>query len=123
LAYIFGANSLFGPTIGAPSPLGQSIVASDLWSGQGDGFSLGTGVTVALGEVFFDLTPGAPVGPITVSFDPSATSLSDVSGNPIAIDTQDSGTVSLTPEPSSLALFGLGSAALLLSRARRSGRH
>jgi hypothetical protein len=121
-AYIFDvADSLFGPTISTTSP-DQSIIASDLWAGGGNGFTLGTGVTVGLGEVFFNVAAGA-VGPYPVSFNPTDTSLSDITGSPIPIDGESSGLISIStapaPEPSTIGLMGLAAGSLGLWRRRR----
>jgi hypothetical protein len=120
--YIFAGNSLFGPNIDFPPASGQSVTASDAWVVAGNGFTVGTGVTVGLGEVFFDVTSGAAPGPYTVSFAPSGTSLSDINGNAIPIDNLNSGTItvggSAVPEPSTFALFGVALAAVLFARKR-----
>ena len=117
--YIFAGNSLFGPTINNTAAAG-SLTAGDLWAGAGNGFSVGTGVTVGLGEVFFNVPSGA-AGPYTVSFVAGQTSLSDINSNPISIGNETSGTIttpsSPVPEPSTLTLFGL--AITLLAWARK----
>ena len=118
--YIFAGNSLFGPTINNTAAAG-SLTAGDLWAGAGNGFSVGTGVTVGLGEVFFNVPSGA-AGLYTVSFlsDVADTSLSDINGAAIAIGKENSGTIttpaSSSPEPSTLTLFGLAIALLAWAR-------
>jgi PEP-CTERM motif len=120
--YIFAGNSTFGPFLDDPPASGQSVLASDLWGGSGSGFSVGDGVTVALGQVFFDVAPGAAAGPYTVSFVSPGDSLSDGNGDPIKVDNAVPGTITLsvgaTPEPSTLALFGVGAIALVFARKR-----
>jgi hypothetical protein len=120
--YIFAGNSLFGPVISTTSP-GQTVIASDLWGGAGDGFTVGTGVTVGLGEVFFDVGAGATPGPDTVSFVSADDSLSDIDGNPIPIDAEIPGTITIaggssTPEPSTMLLLSLPLALLAWARKR-----
>jgi hypothetical protein len=126
--YIFDvADSLFGPTISTtPPPDGQTVIASDIWAGAGNGYSLAAGATVAIGEVFFNVQPGAAAGPDTVSFSPtSGTSFSDINTNLFNIQSLTSGNITVTgaattPEPSTLATMGLALAALAFaSRARR----
>jgi hypothetical protein len=119
--YIFAGNSMFGPTINTtPPPIGQSLDASDIWAGAGDGFTLESGATVGLGEVFFDVAPGTPYGPTVVSFVSDETSLSDIDGDAITIDAEDSGTIDVVPEPSTLALFGVAGVAFLLTGLRKT---
>jgi hypothetical protein len=117
--YIFNGNSLIGSPISTTSP-GQSVSAFDIWAGPGDGFNLGTGATVGLGEVFFDVAPGASYGPTVVSFVSDETSLSDIDGDAITIDAEDSGTIDVVPEPSTLALFGVAGVAFLLTGLRKT---
>ncbi len=124
--YIFDvADSLFGPTI-STTPDGQTVSAFDIWAGAGNGYSLAAGATVAIGEVFFNVQPGAAAGPDTVSFSPtSGTSFSDINTNLFNIQSLTSGTITVTgaaptPEPSTLATMELALAALAFaSRARR----
>jgi hypothetical protein len=121
--YIFIGNSFFGPVISTSSP-GQNLTASDIWGGAGNGVTLGTGVTVALGQVFFDASAGA-TGSYTVSFDPLATSLADINGTPITINTETPGSIiiamSSVPEPSTLILMSLAAAvSLVWARKERS---
>ena len=119
-AYIFAGNSLFGPEIDSPPASGQSVSASDLWGGAGDGFTVGSGATVGLGEVFFDVAAGASGGPLSLSFIGAETSLSDINGASIAISTENPATitvpVSAVPEPWSVTLLGLVIAPLLWRR-------
>jgi hypothetical protein len=95
------------------------LTGGDLWFGAGNGFSVGTGVTVGLGEVFFNVPSGA-AGRYTVSFVAGQTSLSDSTGQPIAIGNENSGTIttpaSSVPEPSTLTLFGLAIGLLVWAR-------
>ena len=124
--YIFDvADSLFGPTI-STTPDGQTVIASDVWGGTGNGYSLGAGATVAIGEVFFNVQGGTDAGPYTISFSPtSVTTFSDANGDLFNIQSLTPGTITVTgaastPEPSTLATMELALAALAFaSRARR----
>ena len=62
---------------------------------------------MGLALVTFDVSPAAALGlvPVPFSTDPSNTALSDENGNPIAIDSFVSGTINVTPEPSTAALL------------------
>ncbi len=119
--YIFSGNSLFGPQIDTQTS--PSVIASDL-AASGSA-TLGSGVTVGLGKVFFNVSPTAASGPFTVSFTGGAAgnNLSDALGNDVRIDTLSSGTISISavPEPSSL-LLTLAGIALFLGRGRRQRR-
>src|ERR1039458_9374533 len=110
--YIFaGAGNsfdvLFNGGIVSNSAGAGFLTANDLWFGAGNGFSVGAGVEVGLGEVFFNVAPSA-AGPYVVSFvsDTSQTSLSDFFANLIPIGNETSGTITTpaaaTPEPSTL---------------------
>jgi hypothetical protein len=124
--YIFagGGNSLdalLNAGVVSNSAGAGFLTGGDLWLGAGTGFSVGAGVTVGLGEVSYDVPSGAG-GPYTVAFVGGQTSLSDSLGNPIAIGNETSGTITtppltLSPEPSTLTLFGLAIA--LLAWAKR----
>jgi hypothetical protein len=123
--YIFDGMGLSGSVI-STSPPGQSLQASDLFSVIGSGASVGSGVTVGLGHVFFNVAPGATPGPVTVSVTPfPATSLSDPNAVNIPINTLNGGIITVTPgatvpEPSALLLAGLGWPAAWLLRRRRA---
>jgi hypothetical protein len=122
--YIFDGLGLFGPTIGTGSA--QTIDASDVYSVIGSGATLGSGVTVGLGHVIFSVAPGAAsaVVPVVFTAFPS-TSLSDVAGRNVAINTLSSGTITIVgsavvPEPSPLVLTGFsGLLALVVTKLRR----
>jgi len=75
---------------------------------------------VGLGEVFFDVAPGTPYGPTVVSFVSDATGLSDIDGDSITIDAEVSGSIDVVPEPSTVALFAIAGAALLLTGLRKT---
>jgi hypothetical protein len=123
--YIFDGQSLFGPTISFTPP-GQTIQAADLFATFGSGVSVGAGVTVGLGHVFFNVAPGTTPGPYTVTVLPfPTTGLTDPNGNNIPINTLSNGTITVTPgttaavpEPATLLLAGLGWPAAWLLRRR-----
>jgi hypothetical protein len=125
--YIFDvADSLFGPSISTtPPPDGQTVIASDVWGGTGNGYSLGAGATVAIGEVFFNVRGGTDAGPYTISFSPtSVTTFSDANGDLFNIQSLTPGTITVTgaattPEPSTLSTMGLALAALALASGAR----
>jgi len=114
--YIFAGHSLFGPNLDFPPASGQMVTASDSYDTPSAGATIGTGLTVALGQVFIDVSAGLAAGPYSVSFISAGTSLSDPNGNPITIDSEIPGTITIggagVPEPSTLGLFGLGAVAL-----------
>lgn len=121
--YIFDGNSLFGPNITESNTL-QTLDASDLYAGAGD-VVLGTGATLALGRIGFDVSSTAPVESVDLVFTGyPATSLSDSQSNNIPITSLTGGSVDVlsatatVPEPSSPVLL-LMIAALILWRWRR----
>jgi hypothetical protein len=121
--YIFSGQSLFGPNLATTGP-GQLLDASDLFDTPASGATVGAGVTVGLGHVFFNVSNTAS-GSYTLSFNANsaATSLSDPDGNPMTIDQFNNGTITIdsanVPEPSTVipVLAGL---AWICSRRRRS---
>ena len=115
--YIFAGNSSFGPELNLLSA-GQSMDGSDV-ANTGNGYGLAGSSTIAIGEVFYNVTAGASAGPVTISFSPpTATSFSDINGSPFTIQSLNSGTIALTPgavpEPSCLSLLVLALAAVAL---------
>lgn len=112
--YVFSGDS-FDQAYSQPlnTSTGISLSAGDL-SNSGAGVTLGTGQTLGLAQVTFDVSPAAALGPVTVSFDASNTDLSDPGGDSIAIDSLLGGTIDVAvPEPSTAAmllaaLVGLG---------------
>ena len=124
VAYVFGADSLFGPILAGPTA-GQSLLASDIFSIPFSGATVGAGATVGLGRVLFDVAPNASSGSFAVNLAlVPFTSLSDESGNDVAIDSFVSGQITIAgqpsdvvPEPASLLMLLSGVAIL---RARRS---
>ena len=117
--YAFAGNSLFGPTIS--SSTGQTLDASDVWSGAG-GAVIAAGATVGLGHVFFDISAGDSPGIVTVTLSPIATILMDPAGlNLVATLTNGSITVAgpAVAEPATLALLGLGFAGLVATGRRK----
>ena len=125
--YIFAGDS-FDQVNSLPlnTTTGVSLLASDI-SNSGNGDTLGAGQTAGLALVTFDVSPTAPLGPVTIAFsiDPSDTNLSDPNGDSIAIDTFVSGTIDVTaavPEPSAAAMLAvalLGVGAHAMRRASR----
>jgi PEP-CTERM motif len=110
--YIFNGNSLFGPEIDTQTT--PSLIAQDL-AASGSTI-LNSGDVVGLGQVFFNVSPTATPGPVTVSFTGglAGNDLSDPAGANIPINTFTSGTINITstPEPSSLLMLLAGTAAL-----------
>jgi hypothetical protein len=85
----------------------QTLQAGDL-TNDGANVVLTPGESLALGEVLFNVAPGATPGPFTVSFTGSTgvANLNDLAGatSPttfvlINVDTFDSGTITVAPEP------------------------
>jgi hypothetical protein len=104
--YIFSGYSEFGPDITfATSP---ELIANDIASNPNGGTALFGGDTVALGEVYFDVSPTAPSETVSITFDesPAGTVLSDSSGYNIPIASFTGATLNITggttsmPEPS-----------------------
>ncbi len=107
--YIFAGNSFFGPDIAFST--GTTLDAGDL--AVTGSTTLGSGGTLGLGLVSFDLAAGAPLGPVTVSLTGYPfTSLTDPDQSNVPIDTLEAGTITISggavPEPSSLILGTLG---------------
>ncbi len=110
--YIFDGSSLFGPDLTGPTS-GPSLSTSDVFSVAFSGSTLGTGTTVGLGRILFDVSPGAAPGvfPVTLGDFPT-TSLADPAEADLAIQTLSAGQITITataavPEPGTLAtLFG-----------------
>lgn len=119
--YIFATDSAFGPDI--TTSTGTPLTASDFSLSSSD--AVAAGATVGLGKVFFDVSSGASLGPIAVTFAAyPTTSLSDAMGNNLPFTTSPgaivlvSSPVTGVPEPSTLLLFSSG---LALLAARASG--
>ena len=127
LPYLFAGdsfnvnNGFFFVTV--PPPNGLNVQASDL-SDSGAGSSVGSGVTVGLGRFYFDISPLAPQGTVTVTvstgclISDACTSFADFNGEDIPFTTAD-GTVTVTPEPSTLALSLFAVSAFAWRRVRR----
>jgi hypothetical protein len=121
-AYIFAGDSLDQD---AAQPLnttsGQTLDGSDIYDIPGSAVTLTNNTSLALGEVFFSVSPTAALGPFAVSFnsDPAATSLTDASGNSVGIDTFTNGTINIVPEPSALPLTLAALAAFITLASRR----
>ena len=107
--YIFAGNSLFGPDIlVAVLNGGQTLDASDVYSGGGGGVTVAAGASVGLGNVDFTIA-GTLASDATVTFTAfPVTNLSDATGANVPIDTLTSGTISagtgVVPEPSTLTM-------------------
>ena len=99
--YIFPTDSLFGPFINTTA--GSSLTASDL---SVAGVTIAADTTVGLGDVLFNVAPGAAAGTYSVTLAPwPATSLSDPAANDVPITTLNAGQIQITgaqsvPEPS-----------------------
>ena len=120
--YIFGVNSLFGPDITVTNT-GTDLSASDLFSILGSDIILGTGQTIGLGHVSFDVSSSVPSEMVTITLSAfPATSLSDHQANNIPISTLTNGQVNIkaatVPEPSSMIL--LLTALVVVRRSLRS---
>lgn len=111
--YIFAGNSLIGPDI-VGSNTGQDLTAFDLYGVTGANITLGSGATVSLGHVLFDVSSGAPSETVDLSFVAAGTSLSlanccagipidALNGGQLVI----TGAVSAVPEPSALSLLAI----------------
>jgi hypothetical protein len=107
--YIFSGASTFGPIITVANT-GQDLSASDVYSVFGSGVMLGTGATLGLGHILFDVSAAAPSQTVPVMFAGSpATSLSDALLNDVPITSLNGqiniiGATGTVPEPSSLVL-------------------
>lgn len=126
--YIFAGDSLFGPVINTSS--GAVLEASDA-PADGNGTDLATDETLSLGEVLYDVAPGAS-GSFTISFSggagaDGANNASDQAGDqitPLDISATQELTIGApvgTPEPSSWLLLVAGGALFFwLRRGRRA---
>jgi hypothetical protein len=105
--YIFNGNSLFGPDITVANT-GQDLSASDIFSIPASGIMLGTGGSVGLGHISFDVSSTAPTETLAVALLAfPATSLSDELANNVPISALIGGQIQVTaavPEPSSLLM-------------------
>ena len=130
--YLFTSLDSFDIALGqpytaVPPPSGQSVQASDLSLG-GTGTTIASGSTFGLGHIEFDVAPGTPAGPVTVSLAATClsfdvcTSLSDFAGSAVPFTVSD-GAITVTPgtsavpEPGTLWLGLLGVVAI--ARLRR----
>jgi hypothetical protein len=124
--YVFAGNSLFGPVISTSAP-GQSLSASDLPANT-NATVIGSLVTFGLGEVSFDVAPGAPAEILSIVFNTNSnnTSALDPSGALIPLDFSNGQITirSATPLPAALPLFatGIGGLGLLGWRRKRKAR-
>jgi hypothetical protein len=87
---------------------------SDTYAAAPGYISLAPGDTVGLEHVQYAVAPGTPSGPVPVTLVDSGTSLGDLNFNPVLFTPAD-GTITVTnaPEPSTLALLGMGGATLV----------
>jgi hypothetical protein len=130
--YIFAGSSAFGPTISVSPPTlpGQTILASDVTT-LVSGVTVGSGSTVGLGHVLFNVASNAPtsVVPVTFLVYPD-TSVTDATGDNLSITSYLSGTIDIqggtgpvAPEPSTFTIFAIGAGlAAVFGIARRKGR-
>lgn len=128
-AYIFSGDSFDLISGGGPvnTSSGAKLDGSDL-TNDFTNVSIASGATVGLGEVFYNVAPGAALAPFTISFSggAAANNLSDTSFN--VTDPDISGVLNLTitspsptssPEPSSLVLLPAGLIALVWKARRK----
>jgi len=122
--YLFAGDSLLGPEIDVVSG-GQTLEAAD-FSASGAGDAIGNGDTLGVGHIFFDVANGAALGPATVSFDTTVTSLSDAAGNNLAYSTTPGAitiqSTTTVPEPATdgLCIFALAGFAFIALRRQAS---
>jgi len=122
--YVFAGNSLFGPIISTLTP-GLHMDGSDVpanFMAQ----TIAPQVTFGLGEVSFDVAPGAPAEILQIMFNATDTSAQDQNFTDIPL-TFVNGEITIrsaTPLPATLPLFatGLGALGLLGWRRRRKVR-
>jgi hypothetical protein len=121
--YVFAGNSLLGPIISTLTP-GPNMDGGDLPFNL-TATTIAPAATFGLGEVSFDVAPGAPAEILQIMFDTTNTSATDQNTNPIALSfTNGQITIlSATPLPAALPLFatGLGALGLLGWRRKRKG--
>ena len=124
--YIFDGMSLFGPDLTGPTS-GPSLSTSDVFLVPLSGSTVGSGTTVGLGHILFDVSPGAAPGgfPVTLMGFPT-TSLADPAATNLAIQTLSGGQITITgtaatPEPGTFATL-FGGLAFLTSCALRRRR-
>jgi hypothetical protein len=125
--YIFAGNSFDDTTTSGlvTSLPGQSLDASDLAFDSSTSPTIGTGSTVGLGHILFNVSNSAPTETVFVALtaDPF-TSLSDPNSNPIPITSLNGGFINIAgntsavPEPASVFLMASG----LVGCIRRRGR-
>lgn len=102
---------------------GQTMDGVDL-SNSGAGMLIGTGVTLGLGRILFDVSPTAFPGGVAVTLltDTAHTSLADLNANNIAIDTFNNGQIQVAavPEPATALLLIAALAVGFLAKRRLS---
>jgi len=123
--YIFSGKSLFGPNITVENT-GQDLRASDLYSVIGSGITLGSGATVGLGHILFNVSATAPSETVPLTFAAfPATSLSDDLSSNVPISTLNNGQINITgtvPEPSYRLLLLTAGAFLFFGSTLRVSR-
>jgi hypothetical protein len=119
--YIFVGHSLFGPVISTTGP-GQTLDASDVYDVAGSGTTVASGATVGLGQVLFNVGGATGQFAVTLAGYP-LTGLSSPQGVNVPFTSEVNGTITVAsvPEPSSVALMGVGLTILAgLARPRRA---
>jgi len=125
--YIFAGHSFYeSSSIPLNYTSGQTLDAADVYDIFGSGVTVASGESLALGEVFFDVSSGAAIGAFLVTFTGTpavgdANIWSDPLANLISVDSFADGTIETVPEPGSLFLMLVGLSALAACACWRLG--
>lgn len=114
-----------GPVYNSPPVLESTLPSQtlDATESSSTGFTIAPGLTLGLGLITFNLVaPSTPGGVYAITFtgaNGSANSLSDLSGNPIPIESFIGATIDVVPEPSSISLLLAGASILASMRPKK----